>query len=195
RVGARLVQVGESKLELLEATGPDSPVARYLQKRGSGLHHIALRVDDVAAALALLKARGARLVDEQPRRGAGGTLVAFLHPSAGQGVMIELKQAPRPQPPAPSPQSQVHRHTLGDLELISVCDGFFRLDGGSMFRIVPKPLWQKVARADERNRITLAMRPLIIRGARTMIIDAGLGDKDDQKFRDLYGVDRTRHLD
>ena len=64
-----------------------------------------------------------------------------------------------------------------------------------MFGVVPKTLWEKKAPADERNRITLAMRPLIVRGARTMIIDAGLGDKENAKFHDIYGVDRARHLD
>ena len=84
---------------------------------------------------------------------------------------------------------------FGDCELISLTDGFFRLDGGSMFGVVPKTLWSAKAPADERNRITLAMRPLVVRGVRTMIIDAGLGDNNSEKFRDLYGVDRTRHLD
>src|SRR5262249_52431868 len=152
--------------------------------------HITLRVDDIRAALAQLKARGVRLVDEEPRPGAEGATVAFIHPSSAHGVLVELKQTA-----AESVPTLVRRFGLGDLELIFVCDGFFRLDGGSMFGVVPKPLWQKVARADERNRITLALRPLIIPGARPMIIHPGLRDKDDQKFRDLYGVDRTRHLD
>jgi glyoxylase-like metal-dependent hydrolase (beta-lactamase superfamily II) len=76
-----------------------------------------------------------------------------------------------------------------------LCDGFFRLDGGSMFGSVPKPLWEKKAPADARNRITLAMRPLVVRGARTMLIDAGLGDKENDKFNDIYGVERARNLD
>src|SRR5206468_1292801 len=90
---------------------------------------------------------------------------------------------------------RVQRFALGDLELISLSDGFFRLDGGSMFGVVPKTLWSAKAPADERNRITLAMRPLVVRGTRTMIIDAGLGGDNSEKFRELYGVDRTRHLD
>jgi glyoxylase-like metal-dependent hydrolase (beta-lactamase superfamily II) len=90
---------------------------------------------------------------------------------------------------------EVLRFSLGDLELIAVCDGFIRLDGGAMFGIVPKPLWSKQVYSDERNRITLAMRSLIVRGARTMIIDAGLGDKESAKFHDIYGVDRSRNLD
>ena len=192
RVRAHFVPVGESNLELLEATAPDSSIAAFVQKRGPGLHHITLRVDDLAAAIAQLKARGARLIDERPRPGAGGTLVAFVHPSAAQGVLIELKQAAHQ---AAKRVDAVSRHVVGDLELISVCDGFFALDGGSMFGIVPKPLWAPKAPPDDRNRITLAMRPLIVRGARTMIIDAGIGDKEDAKFRDIYGLDRTRHLD
>jgi methylmalonyl-CoA epimerase len=79
-------------LELLEATAGDSPIARYVAKRGPGLHHITLRVDDIAAALAQLKARGVRLVDETPRPGAHGSLVAFIHPSSAHGVLVELMQ-------------------------------------------------------------------------------------------------------
>jgi glyoxylase-like metal-dependent hydrolase (beta-lactamase superfamily II) len=84
---------------------------------------------------------------------------------------------------------------FGDLELISLSDGFFRLDGGAMFGVVPKPLWEKRAPADERNRITLGMRPLLVRGMRTMLIDAGIGDKMDAKQTQIYGLDRGRHLD
>lgn len=93
RVRAHFVPVGEPRLELLEATAADSPIARYIEKRGPGLHHITLRVDDIRGALAHLKARGVRLIDEQPREGAEGSLVAFIHPSAAQGVLIELKQS------------------------------------------------------------------------------------------------------
>ena len=84
---------GAAALELLEADGADSAIARYVEKRGPGLHHITLRVEDIRAALAQLKARGVRLVDEQPRPGAEGALVAFIHPSAAHGVLVELKQA------------------------------------------------------------------------------------------------------
>jgi glyoxylase-like metal-dependent hydrolase (beta-lactamase superfamily II) len=83
---------------------------------------------------------------------------------------------------------------FGDFELISLSDGFFRLDGGAMFGIVPKPLWEKRAPADGRNRITLGLRPLVVRGARTMIIDAGIGDKMDAKSADIYGLDRSSSL-
>ncbi len=86
--------------------------------------------------------------------------------------------------------------TLGDLELTSLLDGFLRLDGGAMFGVVPKPLWEKRAPADEKNRITLAMRPLLVRGGGfTMLIDAGVGDKMDAKNTAIYGIDRTRNLD
>jgi glyoxylase-like metal-dependent hydrolase (beta-lactamase superfamily II) len=90
---------------------------------------------------------------------------------------------------------RVTRYALGDLELISLTDGLFRVDGGSMFGSVPKALWEKTMPADARNRITLAVRPLVVRGMRTMIIDAGLGDKEDEAFQDRYGVERARSLD
>jgi methylmalonyl-CoA/ethylmalonyl-CoA epimerase len=92
RVRAHFIPVGDAALELLEATAPDSPIAKYLEKRGPGLHHITLRVDDIEATLARLKARGVRLIDERPRDGAHGSRVAFIHPSSAQGVLVELKQ-------------------------------------------------------------------------------------------------------
>ena len=79
-------------LELLEATANESPIAKYIATRGPGLHHITLRVEDISAALAHLKARGIRLVDEAPRPGAHGALVAFIHPSSAHGVLVELTQ-------------------------------------------------------------------------------------------------------
>jgi methylmalonyl-CoA epimerase len=81
RVRAHFIRAGESNLELLEATSADSAIAAFVDKRGPGLHHITLRVDDVGAALSRLKARGVRLIDERPRPGADGSLVAFIHPS------------------------------------------------------------------------------------------------------------------
>lgn len=93
RVRAHFIPVGESAIELLEATADDSPIATYVAKRGPGLHHITLRVDDIRAALAQLEAKGVRLIDEQPREGAQGSLVAFIHPSSAHGVLVELKQA------------------------------------------------------------------------------------------------------
>jgi methylmalonyl-CoA epimerase len=191
RVRAHFVPVGGASLELLEATAPDSPIAKSLEKRGPGLHHITLRVEDLGAALAQLRSRGVRLIDEQPRRGAEGALVAFIHPSSAHGVLVELKQAVVVSVAA----GGVSRHALGSLELISLHDGGFRLDGGSMFGVVPKPLWSAKMAPDERNRIWLAMRPLVVRGEQTMIVDAGIGDKEDAKFRDIYGVDRAPGLD
>jgi methylmalonyl-CoA epimerase len=93
RVRAHFIPAGGAALELLEATSDDSPIARYVAKRGAGLHHITLRVDDLAAALAQLKARGVRLIDDVPRPGAHGSQIAFIHPSSAHGVLVELKQA------------------------------------------------------------------------------------------------------
>src|SRR5258708_794488 len=94
-VRAHFVPTGEASLELLEATSPESAIARFIEKRGPGLHHITLRVDDIRAALAQLNGRGVRLIDGEPRPGAEGALVAFIHPSSAQGVLVELKQAAR----------------------------------------------------------------------------------------------------
>jgi methylmalonyl-CoA epimerase len=193
-VRAHFVPVGESKLELLEPTGAESAIAKYVEKRGPGLHHITLRVDDVQAAVAQLKARSVRMIDEQPRPGAEGSTIAFIHPSSTHGVLIELKQARTTEPRATSDEPRATRFTFGELELISLSDGLFRLDGGLMFGVVPKTDWSTHAPADERNRITLAMRPLVVRGARTMIIDAGLGDKESDEFLDTYGADRRYNL-
>jgi methylmalonyl-CoA/ethylmalonyl-CoA epimerase len=92
KVRAAFLPVGESRLELLEATDPSSVIARFLEKR-SGLHHVCVLVEDIEAALAELKAKGVALIDEVPRPGAGGCRVAFLHPRAAGGVLLELKEA------------------------------------------------------------------------------------------------------
>ena len=94
RVRAQFLPLGETALELLEATDEGSAIARSIERRGPGIHHITLRVADLAATLAGLRERGIRLVDESPRPGAGGSRVAFIHPSAAQGVLIELKEEP-----------------------------------------------------------------------------------------------------
>ena len=94
KVRVAMLPIGESRIELLEATTEDSPIARFLEKRGPGIHHIALRVDDIRAALADFRQKGARLIDEEPRTGAGGCLVAFVHPSSTGGVLLELVQDP-----------------------------------------------------------------------------------------------------
>ena len=92
RVRAHFIPAGETALELLEATADDSPIAKFLAKKGPGLHHITLRVTDIAAVLARLRARGVRLIDEAPRPGAHDSLVAFIHPASAHGVLVELKQ-------------------------------------------------------------------------------------------------------
>jgi methylmalonyl-CoA/ethylmalonyl-CoA epimerase len=87
-----LFAVGDSYVQLLGALGPDTPVGRSLAKRGPGLHHVAYRVDDLAAALDKLRREGVRLIDEQPRAGSRGTRIAFVHPSSLGGVLVELVQ-------------------------------------------------------------------------------------------------------
>lgn len=89
-VRTAIFEVGESRLELLEPTSPDSPIAKFLEKRGEGIHHLALGVENVARALDHLKAKGYRLIDEAPRPGAGGARIAFVHPKSTHGVLLEL---------------------------------------------------------------------------------------------------------
>lgn len=93
KVKVAFFSVGESRIELLEPTAEDSPVAKFLEKNGEGTHHIAYEVDDLAATLDRLKAAGVRLIDEIPRCGAHGTRIAFLHPKASGGVLTELCQS------------------------------------------------------------------------------------------------------
>ena len=92
RVKTAFLAVGDSNLELLEPTSPDSPIAKFIEKRGEGIHHICLRVDNLEEHLARLKAAGYRLINEAPVPGAHGCRVAFLHPAAGNGVLIELSE-------------------------------------------------------------------------------------------------------
>ena len=92
KVRVAMLPIGESRIELLEPTSEDSPISKFLEKRGPGIHHIAVEVDDIEAALAKLKSQGMRLIDEQPRIGAEGCLVAFVHPAATGGVLLELVQ-------------------------------------------------------------------------------------------------------
>ena len=87
-----MLPIGESRVELLEPTSEDSPISKFLEKRGGGIHHIAVEVDDIESSLAKLKAQGMRLIDETPRVGAEGCLVAFVHPSSTNGVLLELVQ-------------------------------------------------------------------------------------------------------
>jgi methylmalonyl-CoA/ethylmalonyl-CoA epimerase len=93
RVRVAFFAVGESRIELLEPTTPDSPIAKFLEKNGEGIHHVAYQVKDLAAILEELRQSGVRLIDEQPRCGAHGTKIAFLHPKATGGVLTELCQA------------------------------------------------------------------------------------------------------
>lgn len=92
KVTTAFFPVGESEVELLESTTADGPVAKYIEKKGPGIQHVAFRVDDIESALAELKAKGVRLIDETPRSGAGGAKIAFLHPKATGGVLVELCQ-------------------------------------------------------------------------------------------------------
>ncbi len=92
KVTTGFLPVGESEIELLESTSPDGPVAKYIERKGEGIQHVALRVDNVEEALEELKEKGVRLIDETPRIGAGGAKIAFLHPKATGGVLVELCQ-------------------------------------------------------------------------------------------------------
>ena len=89
-VKVAFLPVGESEIELLESTSPDGNIAKYIQKKGEGIHHIAFEVDDLEAKLEELKEKGVRLIDEKPRYGAGGARIAFLHPKSTNGILVEL---------------------------------------------------------------------------------------------------------
>lgn len=90
KVKVAFLPIGDTEIELLESTDPEGPIAKFIEKRGQGIQHIALRVDDIDAALDEMRAEGIRLIDEKPRYGAGGARIAFLHPKATGGVLIEL---------------------------------------------------------------------------------------------------------
>ena len=92
KVTTAFFPVGQSEVELLESTSPDGPVAKYIEKKGQGIQHIAFRVENIDEALEELKEKGIRLIDEKPRKGAGGAQIAFLHPKATGGVLVELCQ-------------------------------------------------------------------------------------------------------
>ena len=91
---ARMFRVGDSMIELIEPTHPDSPVGKYLAKRGEGFHHVAFEVEDLGVTLAELRSNGIEIIDEEPRRGAGGTKMAFVHPRGAFGVLTELVELP-----------------------------------------------------------------------------------------------------
>lgn len=92
KVKVAFIPTGDSEVELLESTTPDGPIARFIEKKGEGIQHIAFRVDNLEEKLAQLKAAGIRLIDEKPRYGAGGAKIAFLHPKSTNGTLIELCQ-------------------------------------------------------------------------------------------------------
>ena len=92
KVKVAMLQVGESKIELLEPTSPESPVAKFLEKNGPGIHHVAYEVEDIEGAIARLEGDGARMIDRTPRTGAHGARIAFVHPKSSNGVLTELCQ-------------------------------------------------------------------------------------------------------
>ncbi|NLY54122.1 MAG: methylmalonyl-CoA epimerase [Firmicutes bacterium] len=95
KVRTAFFPVGEVNIELLESTDPEGPIAKSIEKRGEGIHHVAYQVSDIEAALAEMKAKGVRLIDEEPRPGAHGAKIAFIHPKASLGVLVELCEYPR----------------------------------------------------------------------------------------------------
>lgn len=92
KVKTAFLPVEDTEIELLEGTSPDSPVSKFIEAKGEGIHHLAIRVDNLEAALAELKEKGVRLIDEKPRCGAGGAKIAFLHPKATGGILLELSE-------------------------------------------------------------------------------------------------------
>jgi methylmalonyl-CoA/ethylmalonyl-CoA epimerase len=92
KVKTAFLPLKDSEVELLEPTAVDSPVAKFIEKKGEGIHHLAFRVDDLQKTLDELKAQGVRLIDEAPRKGAGGAMIAFVHPSATGGILLELSE-------------------------------------------------------------------------------------------------------
>ena len=92
KVKVAFLPLGDSELELLESTSPDGPIARFIEKKGEGIQHIAFRVDNLEKVVEKLKEEGVRLIDEKPRYGAGGAKIAFLHPKSTNGILIELSE-------------------------------------------------------------------------------------------------------
>lgn len=93
RVKVAFIPIGQSRIELLESTAPDGNVAKFIESKGEGIHHIAVKVDDVAKALEELAAKGYALIDKVPRQGAGGHKIAFVHPKSTRGVLLELSES------------------------------------------------------------------------------------------------------
>ncbi|UCE09375.1 MAG: methylmalonyl-CoA epimerase [Candidatus Thorarchaeota archaeon] len=94
KVRVAFLQVGESRIELLEPTSEDSPIAKFLEKRHEGIHHVSVKVKNIKSALAKHEAAGSQLIDSEPRKGAHGMLIAFVHPNSTGGVLLELSQEP-----------------------------------------------------------------------------------------------------
>lgn len=92
KVKTAFLPIKETEIELLEGTSPDSPISKFIEKKGEGIHHLAIRVDNLEGALLELKSKGVKLIDETPRKGAGGALIAFIHPAATRGVLLELSE-------------------------------------------------------------------------------------------------------
>lgn len=92
KVRVAFLPVGDTEVELLESTATDGPIAKFIEKNGEGIQHIAFRVDDIEAAIAYMKGKGMRMIDEQPRYGAGGAKIAFVHPKSSHRVLVELSQ-------------------------------------------------------------------------------------------------------
>jgi len=92
KVRVAFFPTGEAEIELLESTSPDGPIARHIEKNGEGIQHIALRVENIDEALAELREKGVRLIDEKPRYGAGGARIAFLHPKSTGGILLEISE-------------------------------------------------------------------------------------------------------
>ncbi len=92
KVKTAFLPVGDSEIELLESTDPDGPIAKFIEKKGAGVQHVALQVEDIEEALQELKQAGVKLIDEEPRYGAGGARIAFIHPKATGGVLLELSE-------------------------------------------------------------------------------------------------------
>ena len=92
KVKTAFLPIGDTEVELLEATSDESPVAKFIEKKGEGIHHLAIRVENLEAALAELKEKGIRLIDETPRYGAGGAKIAFVHPKSTGGILLEISE-------------------------------------------------------------------------------------------------------
>jgi methylmalonyl-CoA/ethylmalonyl-CoA epimerase len=95
-VKTAFLPIKDTEIELLEGTGEDSPVSKFIEKKGQGIHHLALRVDNLEEALEELKKKGVRLIDEKPRKGAGGCKIAFVHPKTTGGILLELSERTTP---------------------------------------------------------------------------------------------------